>query len=643
MKCTVSGSLLLSLGLLIVSNALGQITFKQPQPGDIYREYSRVNDHGTNDWRITDPGVDVGAHPLAGTFLPNPTLGLGTMDLAGATRAEAVFTIWGGHAGTTTKTASFNGHTPITIPELGLSNGIPAGHAGECYMNQVNVGIDVPLAHLSSGANTVQFSCGPQTCYSFGWGQCGVDGIIVRVYYDASKPHPTGSISSPASGQTFTENPTVSATITGSVDRVDFLAFYDGLDTDGDGVYQDYHHDYMLRASDGEMMLKRHVGTATGSPWQVSWNTDWVPDQAAGSIKILARIRGTSGIWYVTPAVSNLTLVRTVRSVRFYKPQGVPEAFWVQDFAGTQKSCVIPISAANNLAKVIDARLHVRTWNGVNGGVSDAEAPYNGHYTRLNSWYAGEFGENHFFSDDLLQVPQSSLAIGNNTFEVYSNTKAHHGVEILWPGPSLLVQYDDAPLVVRLSMFAVISVSVSAVRLQWATLSETNNYGFEVQKSMHGTGDFVAVPNGFVPGHGTTVEPQSYTFTDPTGYAADTYYRLVQIDLDGTRRPLEARAVGSTSDVEAATAAPVRFTLERSFPNPFNPSTTIRYGLPQRSHVNLAVYNALGQQVAQLVDGEMDAGYHQITFNASELPSGVYLYRMRAGSYVETKRLLLTR
>jgi hypothetical protein len=81
--------------------------------------------------------------------------------------------------------------------------------------------------------------------------------------------------------------------------------------------------------------------------------------------------------------------------------------------------------------------------------------------------------------------------------------------------------------------------------------------------------------------------------------------------------------------------------LEQNYPNPFNPSTTIRYGLPNRSHVTLTVFNTLGQQVAQLVNAEMDAGYHEATFDAKGLASGVYFYRIKAGDFVQTRKLLL--
>jgi hypothetical protein len=109
-----------------------------------------------------------------------------------------------------------------------------------------------------------------------------------------------------------------------------------------------------------------------------------------------------------------------------------------------------------------------------------------------------------------------------------------------------------------------------------------------------------------------------------------------------------------------SSSAPVKFTLDQNFPNPFNPSTTIRFGLPNRSNVSLVVYNTLGQQVAQIVNGDQEAGYHDVRFDASGLSSGVYFYRLtvsplagrdlgtqdrdrQAGGFSQTRKLLLIR
>ncbi len=88
---------------------------------------------------------------------------------------------------------------------------------------------------------------------------------------------------------------------------------------------------------------------------------------------------------------------------------------------------------------------------------------------------------------------------------------------------------------------------------------------------------------------------------------------------------------------------PSDFALEQNYPNPFNPITTIGYALPHWLNVNLAVYNTLGQQVAALVNGDQEAGYHEVKFDARDLSSGVYFYRLKAGDFVATKKLLYIR
>jgi hypothetical protein len=168
-----------------------------------------------DDWRVTDPNINLSVYPAAAPFLPNPTLSLFVDDLSGATRAEAVMNIWGGHIGTTGKKISFNGNSWIDIPEFGSGNGIPGGHDGYNYITEADIAIPVPIGHLHEGNNTFQGTNSGQTGpYGFGWGQFGWYSIILRVYYDGSKPHSTGSISSPSGGGTFGENPTVTASVT---------------------------------------------------------------------------------------------------------------------------------------------------------------------------------------------------------------------------------------------------------------------------------------------------------------------------------------------------------------------------------------------------------------------------------------------
>lgn len=106
------------------------------------------------------------------------------------------------------------------------------------------------------------------------------------------------------------------------------------------------------------------------------------------------------------------------------------------------------------------------------------------------------------------------------------------------------------------------------------------------------------------------------------------------------RRPLSQMI---TAVEEEGSAMPASFSLSQNYPNPFNPTTTIRYNVPQRSEVRLAVYDVLGRCVETLVNAEKLPGHYEVTFDASSLPSGVYLYRLQAGNFTETKKLVLVK
>jgi hypothetical protein len=172
--------------------------------------------------------------------------------------------------------------------------------------------------------------------------------------------------------------------------------------------------------------------------------------------------------------------------------------------------------------------------------------------------------------------------------------------------------------------------------LKWTTISEINNYGFYVQ---HGSSkDYLAdAEGGFVAGHGTTLQPHEYSWTDKSHVA---YYRLRQVDVDGTSHFSDVIAFTPTS-IESNTNSPVTFALAQNYPNPFNPSTTIKYELPLSSEVRLSVYDLFGREVSTLVDGRRDAGVYEVKFDGSNLASGVYFYRMQAGDFVKSTNLIL--
>jgi hypothetical protein len=187
-----------------------------------------------------------------------------------------------------------------------------------------------------------------------------------------------------------------------------------------------------------------------------------------------------------------------------------------------------------------------------------------------------------------------------------------------------------ATLPVELSTFNV-NVNANNVSLSWATATEKNNRGFEVQRKT-GTSDFQSV--GFIAGKGTTTEVQNYSFVDKNLQNGLYTYRLKQVDYDGT--------FTYSQEAEADLKVVKSFALEQNFPNPFNPATTIKYSLPSQAAVTLKIYNVLGENVVTLLNNAtQEAGIHSVNFDASNLPSGVYMYSIQAGSNIQSKKMLL--
>jgi hypothetical protein len=181
---------------------------------------------------------------------------------------------------------------------------------------------------------------------------------------------------------------------------------------------------------------------------------------------------------------------------------------------------------------------------------------------------------------------------------------------------------------VELTSFTA-SVIDRDVTLNWSTGSEINNLGFEIQRKS-ATDDFV--PVAFIEGHGTTQQPQSYSYTDKVE-AGKYSYRLKQVDFNG---------IFSYSDpIEVNARIPAKFGLSQNYPNPFNPTTKIEYSIPEESFVNLKIYNLIGQEVATLVNQHQKAGTYRADFNAGGLYSGIYIAKLNAGGISKSIKMTL--
>ena len=198
---------------------------------------------------------------------------------------------------------------------------------------------------------------------------------------------------------------------------------------------------------------------------------------------------------------------------------------------------------------------------------------------------------------------------------------------------------------VELLSFTASSIK-NTVTLNWITATETNNSGFEVQRLKDSK--IEKIKNwksiGFINGHGTTTESKSYSFTDKDLTEGKYRYRLKQIDFDGSFE--------YSNVISVELDLPTKFTLEQNYPNPFNPSTKISWQSPVGSWQTLKVFDVLGREVATLVNEFRSAGSYEVEFNPESsiknLPagrqgtaSGIYFYQLKAGDYIETKKMLL--
>jgi hypothetical protein len=190
---------------------------------------------------------------------------------------------------------------------------------------------------------------------------------------------------------------------------------------------------------------------------------------------------------------------------------------------------------------------------------------------------------------------------------------------------------DDITLPVELTAFDA-QFDQETVVLTWTTASETNNAGFEVQRSSTGDAPWEAV--AFFDGQGSSVVSNDYRYTDKIDVESgrSVYYRLKQIDFNG--------GVAFSEAVEAVIPTPHAFSVG-SYPNPFNPVTTIEYHVPVTSSIKLSVFDAQGRLIETLVNERQAPGRYHVTFDASGLASGLYLYRMEAGRRTWAEPILL--
>lgn len=212
--------------------------------------------------------------------------------------------------------------------------------------------------------------------------------------------------------------------------------------------------------------------------------------------------------------------------------------------------------------------------------------------------------------------------------------------------PVMVFLADPSLIPVELNAFTS-SVEGNDVKLNWSTSTEKNNKGFEIHRQVHSPQSSVSNYEriGFLEGKGTTTQTSDYTFEDKNLTAGKYSYRLKQIDFDGTFKYYDLNEIIEVN-------VPGKFELFQNYPNPFNPTTKIRYSIAFVEAqcvvpVQLKIFDILGNKVTTLVDEYKPTGNYEVEFKPAsgiQYPAaGVYLYQLKAGNFIETKKMILLR
>jgi len=384
-----------------------------PEPGDVFKELVWVANGGCAG------AVRIASDACAATYFPGQNSANqnftfpGTISKDGAIKAEVSIQKVMCHDGTTGFELQMNNSGNWHALGYGEGSTIP----NDSYQYMIYPSIEIPLDEIAEGENVIKF----RVSASSGWcPQNLVYGGTLRVYYPAgSVEHPTGAISC-GSGAVIGMSAELSADVTGNVDRVDFIYKGLGVNWEGEGNYTQWHYHFFK----GDIM--HHIGSATSSPWNVTWNTEWVPTQPEGKLEVCARLVGSNGMVCMTDAIA-LFLQRTGHSVEIGQPYNVPAAWVTRSGAKSEN-----FDLSGNTGNAKAARVCWSSWGdhcgggNVNGTKFGCGSDVGGYNPRFHE----------------AELDAGAVRNGQNTLTI--DWGGHHGMEVNWPGPMVLVQYSDS-------------------------------------------------------------------------------------------------------------------------------------------------------------------------------------------------------
>ncbi len=373
--------------------------------------------------RVRVNPADIMLHPTFGKRVEARENGLlliqAEEDLFHVAGAELTLEMWGGHPGTAGKRVSVNGRNTYQLPRFGTED----GHCTYSYPV-------IPLAtgDLVNGWNAFQLALDQGTTF---WGHMMVDEACLRValageHPDLAKLGLAGFMGR-ARGESRGDTMHLSLEHDGKwdsrIERVDFQAWYTGFDENGNRRDTDWHG-YTHNREPGE-----YAAGATQPPFRAAWDLSMLPAQKNVAARAFVRFKEAPGLVFVSAATPLTIPDHPGANVALYYAHDLPTSFWSR--ANNKKTCHIALDV--DPSRIERAELCVVTWTGGAGGVKD-------YFTLNGRHFPIAEGSRHLPTFSRLTVDPSILRQGENTLELLSDTD-HHGIEVIYPGPALMVRY----------------------------------------------------------------------------------------------------------------------------------------------------------------------------------------------------------